>query len=1237
MRLRVLFGSVAIGLGLCAGGYWLTLPRAIDGSLALGATDEDDRPLEGPLDSLATHARVVQLGGAIKPSKGRIEGEVRRAGALVPAHVTLYEVGRADPFTNPDWMPETSDVLVPSEEFLTTTPVAIAEADAVGHFGFPDVPAGTYDVVAHSDAGGSGSARVAVPCEGALTMARIELRGGGPMTLAGHAVHADGRPFRGFACPFTAVDDASHFPREASPVATDEDGRFTLKGLDPGPITVLVFKPGTFVARSHVVVLPSAAEFEIVVDASTHEVSGRVVADKDEQPVAGATVLTTLWSPSGLQLIQSRAVTDAEGRFKVAALSGLTWYLVEAPGFAALGVNRWLPEGTGFEFRLVKAGRIVGRVTSKVDGSPVEGVPVYAVDGRDRPGPHAVSKADGRYELTDVAPGDVLVVAFGAGYVVEGFAKASGRYNPLLIPLEPGATATLDLVVSRAAHAKGKVLDVTGKPVAGAKVEWTREMPGGTEDTVFGFLAAAQAVATTADGQFVIGTLAPAFSYRFKASSPGTSEGAAGPVRVDLATSDEIEIRLGAARFAEVLVRQLGGGPIAGVNAYVYSQTDGDDWHTHASGLTDANGIARLGPLPAGPLNISAWSDGFRAGEDATAGGPEGNTDLIHAELVLERAFAVAGTVRYADDSPFAGAGLELEGRGDPSNTDADAEGNFRFTGLERETFELRVKAQGGGEVIQTAHVEAGDEHVKIVVKVAKKERLLVHVVDGDGKAVAHASYRLLSRQPNGSTGSDDGTFEEGRLSLEPMPNEWFLFVYGARSAGGGPLALGPAVAGPFAAKVREAEVRLPPGERIEGIVKAPDGHGVRGVRVSATFKDLETPFNGVDLEAAAARTDEHGRFKLGGLGVGAYEVRVTVGGSYGATEPVEAKSGCLDLVLTLTQGDSAEPIILDADGKPVVGAYVKATFNDLFVDSDTDGEGRAVLEGLDAKVGYALMIQPPRSRSDVLLRSINPWTPSSDPITLARGLKLSGMVQDADGRPAADAEVKIQCASGGNYSTNASANGTFEFRRVPEGEVTVTAQIDGPPKRFARAIKALAGASDVVVKLAATSELIVHIEASKPIPEDTYARVRETTSGETDWETVDSTGHATFAGLKPDGKYVVSVEVSFEGEASSQIGVARDVRGDAKTLELKLTSGLSVTGRIRLPVGATNVRIVATMDGNGRGGTVEEDGRYTVGGLTAGPCEVSAYARSADGKHLRASATVEAGGTVDLDLDRGR
>lgn len=185
--------------------------------------------------------------------------------------------------------------------------------------------------------------------------------------------------------------------------------------------------------------------------------------------------------------------------------------------------------------------------------------------------------------------------------------------------------------------------------------------------------------------------------------------------------------------------------------------------------------------------------------------------------------------------------------------------------------------------------------------------------------------------------------------------------------------------------------------------------------------------------------------------------------------------------------------------------------------------------------------------------------------------------------------------------------------------------------------IKALAGASDVVVKLAATSELIVHIEASKPIPEDTYARVRETTSGETDWETVDPTGHATFAGLKPDGKYVVSVEVSFEGEASSQIGVARDVRGDAKTLELKLTSGLSVTGRIRLPVGATNVRIVATMDGNGRGGTVEEDGRYTVGGLTAGPCEVSAYARSADGKHLRASATVEAGGTVDLDLDRGR
>ena len=66
----------------------------------------------------------------------------------------------------------------------------------------------------------------------------------------------------------------------------------------------------------------------------------------------------------------------------------------------------------------------MGQCRDAINRVSVEGVPIYAVDGRERAGPHAVSKADGRYELSEVAPGDVLVVAYGSGYVVEGFAKA---------------------------------------------------------------------------------------------------------------------------------------------------------------------------------------------------------------------------------------------------------------------------------------------------------------------------------------------------------------------------------------------------------------------------------------------------------------------------------------------------------------------------------------------------------------------------------------------------------------------------------------------------------------------------------------------------------------------------------------------------------------------------------------------------------------------------------------------
>jgi protocatechuate 3,4-dioxygenase beta subunit len=338
------------------------------------------------------------------------------------------------------------------------------------------------------------------------------LRGG--ERLVGRARHAAGRPFQGSIAARRVADAADYLTMTS--VTTDAEGKFTLEGLVAGPYFVTAYVPGRFAAQSRIVVVPSAAELALVVDAGLGPHAGRVVADADGKPLAGAQVEVLLGSVLGLSSVASRAVTDGDGRFDVSIAAGAVEYRVDAHGYEPLRLNRARPLEAPVELRMRRTARVQGRATREPDGAPVAGVPVFA---RSEEGPlqgAAVTDAQGRFEIAAVSPGPLTVFAHGAGFTTKGLSswRFGDGFNPFEVNVEPDAVVNVDLVLVRAGVVKGKVVDAAGGAVAGATITPERLEPGGDHDPL-AFLGGAAAVATDETGAFQLDTLLLDTSYRF--------------------------------------------------------------------------------------------------------------------------------------------------------------------------------------------------------------------------------------------------------------------------------------------------------------------------------------------------------------------------------------------------------------------------------------------------------------------------------------------------------------------------------------------------------------------------------------------------------------------------------------------------------------------------------------------------------------------------------------------------
>ena len=527
--------------------------------------------------------------------------------------------------------------------------------------------------------------------------------------------------------------------------------------------------------------------------AATVAVAGRVVADEDGAPLAGAAVLLRRDTDTGVGdarfgMVGGRsplaATTAADGTFSFPAGGAGARVEAHARGFMKSAVP--VEEGVAVEVRLLRGARIRGTVRRE-DGSPVGGAQVFVDGGSWMQTPILIDGGSARVRAGPaiVFPGNLTRRSATTGpdgaYVLEGqprgaVVQLSARGNGLLPaggPVEvgvpsDGSDAVVDLVVAEAGSLRVRG---TGPDAGGgwyARVVRLPRSPGPEWN---------QSTRGHPPGGFAFGPMPPGRYEVTLSCSAGTGEA---EVVVLPGVTTEVEIGPllpGDPREGPVLAGEVvdgAGVPVAGARVAVLA-AGGTEFRSAtlakiSSFTTDAAGRFRLRVAEPGPFWIRATARGFAPG----AAGPfTPTTEGIR--IPLEAPGAVEGRILLPPGTG-ASATLALGFHFDPEPGAAAAAvagepAHRATTGLRDGRFLLQGLPPGRGSLVGSVDgipfgpfevtVRAGEVADVGTLEVAVPRSIRGRVKDGTGAPLAGAFVRVEGELPGlpFASSAQDGSF----------------------------------------------------------------------------------------------------------------------------------------------------------------------------------------------------------------------------------------------------------------------------------------------------------------------------------------------------------------------------------------------------------------------------------------------------------------------------------------------
>ncbi|MEO8706023.1 MAG: sigma-70 family RNA polymerase sigma factor [Kofleriaceae bacterium] len=416
--------------------------------------------------------------------------------------------------------------------------------------------------------------------------------------------------------------------------------------------------------------------------------------------------------------------SDAKGAFNVCMPD--TQYpniRVDADGYGSINVQ--VPAMAGVirrDFLLVPEATISGVVVDEA-GEPVPAAVVAArpalADQQDEAsGIDTIADAQGRFQLSRLAPTKYGLGAFSAGGQSD---------HPVVVAVAGVATRDVKLVIQRRAVLRGHVMRA-GMPVAGAFV--------GTEKSPFARFSKHYAE-SQADGSFVLDGVAlgqvELSAYPYEVVSPKS---------LDLKTLAGTDVVIEVSELSSIRGKVTRHG-VAVPNARVSVVPLGD------AAIADAGGLYELRGLPPGTYTLTASTSRAFTNHPMTLGASERQT----VDLELEGGGQVLGTVVDEAGAPVAGVMVSLDSTDNSDSCGAftDDRGRFDCAALaghldyQPQVFPTVARQRSfrnaSGTKLPLIHVDDGDAVVRDVRLVIEHELLAIRgrVVDETGAVIADA------------------------------------------------------------------------------------------------------------------------------------------------------------------------------------------------------------------------------------------------------------------------------------------------------------------------------------------------------------------------------------------------------------------------------------------------------------------------------------------------------------------
>lgn len=588
---------------------------------------------------------------------------------------------------------------------------------------------------------------------------------------------------------------------------------------------------------------------------------GQVLADGDV-PVGGAIVAINSNPP---KIVTS----EADGSFAIDGLLARSYELVARAkeGVAGPVSARLSDSSDPVILRLVPASSVEVTVVAAKDGKPVAGA---SVELRDIDTMTAATDAGGMARITGVVPGGYQVVATSTGFApAHGWLRVPGG----------AATARIRLDLKRGAPVVGRVLDPSGKPVAGATVIY-----GGASDWSQQADPRRDSVQSARDGSFRFEAL-PAGSFRFEASKEGFARGRSDLVTLDgQAEKAGVDVRLEEGATLTGQVTSKAGQPVGGARVRAVVKSDGMIGGEARQGYADDTGRFEITGLPRQQLQVVALHE--------TASSELVDVDFRTAPhsrdvtLPLEVDGAIAGVVVDKQGEPVEGAQVmawpdfgdrrarrrDFRVRGLPQEL-TDAGGRFHLRGLEEGEYEVRAvpaSAIGGmRSAWQRDPVKAstGQTDVEIVLPADGSIRGKVAFKDG-------SAPELFTVATGGFGGGQPFASEDGAFTIDNLAPRGYTVT----------------VRGPGFDTKRVADIVVEEGQANDiGTITVAKGRTISGRVMSAEGRPVEGATvragkmlfgDGSNSKAAGGgppwarnsketQSDENGEFTLYGVGPG--------------------------------------------------------------------------------------------------------------------------------------------------------------------------------------------------------------------------------------------------------------------------------------------------------------------------------------------------------------------------------